>query len=286
MKKILIIPFILCISISLAFSQKLDSTKTVKITLKDDNEIIGRVIAKDSVSMTVRSISGVVSVIPNSQVVEVKTVKGQVIGQEYFHQDPADTRLLLLPTGRGLKAGEVQFNDIEIFFPHLQIGATDYFSVGVGGLPFVASGGGGTLVYYASAKLTPLNKESAAFSLGGAFIGTTSSTTIVGITYAVGTFGDNQGSVTLGPFIAFSSDNEFKRPALLLGGQTRTSKSVTLLTENIFIFGNETEDFVCFPSVGIRFSGEKIAADFGTYAVITKSDFFYPIPWIGFTYKF
>lgn len=286
MKKILIIHFLLCVCTSVIFSQKLDSTKTVRITLKDDIELIGHVIGKDSSNMTFRSISGIVSIIPNNQIADIQPVKGKVVGQEFYKPDPADNKLMLFPTGRGLRSGEVQFNAMEIFFPHLTIGATDFLSIGVGGLPFVASGGGGTFVYYASAKVTPLNKKSAAFSLGGAFIGTTSSPGVVGIAYMVGTFGDDMASVTAGPFMAFSSMNEYKRPAMLLGGQTRTSKSVTLLTENVFVFGNETEDFLCFPSIGIRFSGEKLAADFGTYAVITKESFFYPIPWIGLTYKF
>jgi hypothetical protein len=52
------------------------------------------------------------------------------------------------------------------------------------------------------------------------------------------------------------------------------------------LFGNDTEHFTAFPSFGIRFSGEKIAGDFATYAVIHKDNFFYPIPWIGISYKF
>jgi hypothetical protein len=285
MKKLIAVLFCLSISISLSFSQKIDSTKTVTITLKDDNEIIGHIVSEDSLNTTVRSLSGVVSVIPNGLIVKKRILRGRIVGGEFYHPDPSDNRLLLMPTGRSLHSGEVQFNAVELFFPHLAIGASDYFNIAVGGIPFIISNGG-TFIYYASAKLTPLNRENAAVSLGGAMIGSSAAESFVGVAYAVGTFGNYQSSVTFGSFLGFSKDEVYNRPAFLLGGQTRTSKSVTLITENIFLFGNETEDFLIFPSIGIRFSGEHIAADFGTYAVIQKDSFFYPIPWIGLSYKF
>jgi hypothetical protein len=255
------------------------------LKLSDDTEIIGHIINKDSTSTTVRSLSGIVSVIPKSQILEIKPLNGKVVEKEYYKPDPAGNRLMAFPTGRPLKSGEVQFNAVELIFPHLIIGVTDFVSVGLGGIPFVSSGGG-TFIYYASSKITPINVKNAAVSLGGAIVGATSSKGIVGVVYAVGTFGTFLHSITIGPFIAFSSDEVFKRPAILIGGQTRISKSASLLSENLVLFGNETEDFIFFPSLGIRFSGEKLAADFGTYAVISKDDFFYPIPWIGLTYKF
>jgi len=170
-------------------------------------------------------------------------------------------------------------------FPHLIFGVTDYVNIGIGGLPIVTNGSG-TFVYVLSSKITPVNFKEAAVSLGEAILGSTSTNGIVGVAYAVGTFGDELRSFTVGPFMAFSSDAVYKRPAILLGGQTRISKSSSLLTENVFLFGNETEDFFCFPSIGIRFSGENLAADFGTYAVVSKKGFFYPIPWIGLSYRF
>jgi hypothetical protein len=208
-----------------------------------------------------------------------------VVNGEYFPSDPADNRLMLMPTARPLKANEIQFNAVELFFPHLIIGATDYFNIGFGGLPFIA-GGGGTVIYYISAKLTPINFDAAAVSLGGAMIGATASNSVTGVGYAVGTFGTKQASLTVGPFIAFSKDEVFDRPAFLLGGSVRLSRSATFLSENIFLFGTERDDFLAFPSIGIRFSGERLAADFGTYAIMSGDFFFYPIPWIGLSYRF
>lgn len=267
------------------YSQSFDSSKTVVIALNDETEIIGKIIAKDSLNTTVRSISGVVSVIPNTQIFKVKKHKGGIVEGEYFKPDPADNRLMLMPTGRALKSGEVQFNAVELIFPHLLIGASDFLNFGFGGLPFLA-GGSGTLIYYLTAKVTPINFNEAAVSLGSAMIGATASKVIAGVFYAVGTFGSHNASFTIGPFFAFSKDEVFNRPAILLGGQTRISKSVTLLTENLILFGNDEENYIIFPSIGIRFSGEKLAADFGTYAMMERNHFFYPIPWIGITYKF
>jgi len=285
MKKTVFGYIILMLGFIVSYSQEYDSTKTVLITLKDETEIIGRIISRDSVNTTAKSLSGIISVIPNSQIVEINKLKGRVIGNEYYKPDPADNRLLALPTGRNLKSGEVQFNAVELIFPHLIIGLTDYMSIGLGGLPFVA-GGGGTFIYYASAKVTPLNTNNAALSAGGAIVGATASNGLVGVMYAVGTFGNYHHSITFGPFFAFSNDEVFNRPAFLIGGNSRISKSASLISENVILFGNDTENFIMFPSIGIRFSGEKLAADFGTYAVIEKNNFFYPIPWIGLSFKF
>ncbi|HJY64191.1 MAG TPA: hypothetical protein VJ455_08545 [Ignavibacteria bacterium] len=285
MIKFLAIPFLLSLGIFISYSHEFDSTKTVLITLRDETEIVGHIISKDSANTTIRSLSGVVSVIPKTQIVEITKLKGKIIGNEYYKPDPADNRLMALPTGRPLKSGDVQFNAVELIFPHLIIGASDFLSIGFGGLPFVSSGGG-TFIYYMSAKLTPINLKNIAVSIGGAIVGSTSTNGIVGVTYAVSTFGTFQNSLTTGMFFAFSKDELYNRPAILIGGQTRISKSASLLSENVILFGNETESFIMFPSLGIRFSGEKLAADFGTYAVIKSDSFFYPIPWIGLSYKF
>lgn len=285
MYKIFAVLFLLSVFTPVLFSQKFDSTKTVLITLTDETEIVGRIIKQDSLNTTIRSFSGVVSVVPKNMIAGIKRVRENIVEKEYFPPDPADNRIMALPSGRSLKAGQVQFNAVELIFPHLVFGVTDNVNIGFGGLPFV-SGGGGTLVYYLTAKVTPINFKEAGVSLGGAIVGTTSSNDIVGVGYAVGTFGNSMSSVTVGPFFAFSKDEVFDRPAILLGGQFRISKGATFLTENVFLFGNETEEFYAFPSIGVRFSGEKLAADFGTYAVVSKDHFFYPIPWIGLSYKF
>jgi len=285
MKRYFAIQILLILCTAYSYSQQFDSTKTVLIILRDDTEIMGHIIAIDSMNTTIRSLSGVVSVIPKSQITETKNLKGRLVGNEYYKPDPADNRIMALPTARPLKSGEVQFNAVELIFPHLMIGATDFWSVGFGGLPFVSSGGG-TLVYYVSTKITPINTKYNALAIGGAIVGTTTSTDIVGVAFAVTTIGDFEGSLTAGSFFAFSKDELFNRPAILIGGHIRISKSASILSENVILFGNEQENFMMFPSLGIRFSGEKLAADFGTYAVIEKNNFFYPIPWIGLSYKF
>ncbi len=285
MFKFIALFFLLFAVSSVSFSQIFDSAKTVIIILNDDTEITGKITAKDSLNTTVRSISGVVSIIPNKQIAQIKKYKGGMIEGEYFKPDPASNRLMLFPTARPLKMGEYQFNAVELIFPHFIIGAADFLDIGFGGLPFLA-GGSGTLIYYISAKIIPVNFSEGAVALGSAIIGSTEAQSIVGVMYGVGTFGTKYASVSFGPFFAFSKDEVFDRPAILLGGSARISKAATLISENIMLFGTETEDFIIFPSLGVRFSGERLAADFGTYAFISGEHFFYPIPWIGLTYKF
>lgn len=286
MKNFLALQLLLIIFVSFAYSQKVDSTRKVNIILNDETEMLGYIIAVTDSTITIKSLSGVISVIPKKEITETKILKGgKVIGNQYYKRDPADNHLLALPTAIPLKSREMQFNAMEVLFPYFSIGASDFLNLGVGGLPFIVSGGG-TVLYYISAKVVPLNTPNASSAIGGAIAGTTSSSSILGILYGLTTFGDVMQSMTLGAFMSFSNDEVFDRPGFLLGGKIRISQSTSFLTENVMVFGNQNSEYVFLPSIGLRFSGEKLAADFGTYAYISKEDFFYPIPWIGLSYRF
>lgn len=286
MRTIIALPVLLMLFTAVSLSQKVDSTKKVSITLSDETEMTGYIIAADSATVTIKSLSGVISTIPRKEIVKTKSIKkGMVVGNEVFHQDPADNRLLILPTAVPLKQGEAQFNAAEVFFPYITFGVADFLNLGVGGLPFLANGGG-TMLYYASAKISPIHTPNTSVAIGGAIVGATASKTVMGIGYALTTLGTPLASMTLGGFLAFSNDAVYDRPALVIGGSARISKSATLLSENIIILGTDRENALIFLSIGIRFSGENIAADFGTYAIIESHHFFYPIPWIGLSYKF
>jgi hypothetical protein len=92
MKKLPAILLFLFISISCSFAQKFDSTKTVMITLIDDTEIIGRIINQDSAGTTLRSLSGIISVIPKSQILDIKPLTGMLLEKNI-------TKRILLITG-------------------------------------------------------------------------------------------------------------------------------------------------------------------------------------------
>ncbi len=52
----------------------------------------------------------------DAQIDEVEDLPGEIVAAEFYHRDPNNTRLLLAPTGRGLKAGQSYFADYFLFF--------------------------------------------------------------------------------------------------------------------------------------------------------------------------
>ena len=73
------------------------------------------------------------------------------------------------------------------------------------------------------------------------------------------------------------------KPILVLGGEAQISRRAKLLTEN-WIVPNEEVQLL---SLGIRFFGDKIAADFGLiYPAGADIEGWPFLPWIGFAYNF
>ena len=99
----------------------------------------------------------------------------------------------------------------------------------------------------------------------------------INIVYTVGTASLNKGAVTVG--IGYETNSA--SPMFLVGGELRISRYAKLITENWFITDSEFN----FLSLGLRFLGEHLAADFAFVVPLGDDDIIF-IPWIGFAYNF
>ena len=81
----------------------------------------------------------------------------------------------------------------------------------------------------------------------------------VGIAYGVGTFGSTDKAVTLGLGFGYSGDDFSSQPVAMIGGETRVSRRIKLITEKYFLPG-ETSAVL---SGGFRFIGERFSTDVG-----------------------
>jgi hypothetical protein len=104
---------------------------------------------------------------------------------------------------------------------------------------------------------------------------------IVGINYAVGTFGTPDHALTLGLGFGFSGDQFSNQPVAMIGGETRTSRRIKLVTENYFLPG---EDGLLF-SAGLRFIGDRFSTDLGIAGFVGGTSACC-IPLINFSYAF
>lgn len=103
-----------------------------------------------------------------------------------------------------------------------------------------------------------------------------------GITYVLGTIGNNNYSATVGAGWGFSDEHFSERPIIIFGGELKISRGFKFITENFFIY-----DSVPVMMIGIRTYGKTLAADFSMvkplYGTSSKSSL---VPWFNITYNF
>lgn len=253
---------------------------TVRIVLVDRSTVVGTIESEDDDEVVVRTSGGVVMTIPRDQIKSIES-----LGGERFHRiDPNRTRLFFAPTGRAVGAGRGYVSFYEIIVPFVAVGATNSITLAGG----VTLNPGSSRVLYAAPKVTVLESRTRSVAIGG--IGAMSigedDGNSAGLLFAVGTFGPPRASVTTGFAFGFVNGEFGNHPTLLVGGQLQISNNFKLLTENYVFLGTDAGVLV---SGGVRFFGDRLAADIGLVtltSVIDDAGGFPFVPWLGFTYNF
>jgi hypothetical protein len=255
-------------------------SQLVVITLRDGSSLVGRVL--EVTATTVRFVSAVgESSIPRDAIASVRSAgtAGARRG-EYWPEDPSRTRLFFAPTGRMLRKGEGYFNDAYVFFPSVQGGLSDRFTLG-GGMSIVPGISIGEQLFYITPKVGVVASERVNIAVGALVVGAGElDDGPVGLGYGVATFGGEDASATLGAGFGFSSFGT-SQAILMAGGSVRTSRNFALVSENYLYTGDGSAVLV---SGGLRFmSGEKLAVDLAGF-IVSGANF--PIPYLSFIYKF
>ena len=217
----------------------------------------------------------------------IEQLRGEFVRGEYRRIDPNRSRLIFGPTARPVKAGQGYFSAYEIFFPFLAFGIADILTI-AGGISLVP--GAKDQLFYIAPKVTiPIPSETVNFAAGVLYLNLTGGTednTGGGIVYGVGTFGSQYASLTAGLGYGFAQGDFSEQPVIMIGGEAQVSNSIALLTENYIAPGSESTSGLL--SFGIRFFGDKLAADLAFFYPLTESGTsgFPFLPWLGFTYNF
>lgn len=264
-----------------------DSTMVYTLVLRDGSKVIGRVMQVTADSVRVLS-SSASTTLSRAAIREVRAYPASSMHDgELWPENPHATRLLFSPTAIPLRKGESYFADFWVFVLSAATGITDRFTLG-GGMTLVPGLSIKDNVFYALPKYTLIDRPNTKFALGGLlavvpFSGTSSNS--VGVLYGVGTLGDREHNVTLGAGWGYVGGTLSSKPVLTLGGQTRVTRRLALITENWFVPNNgKTFGFVTY---GVRFIGEKIAVDLAFGNTLESGDAFFPgVPLLGFAFKF
>lgn len=197
-----------------------------------------------------------------------------------WYSSPNRTRLFFAPTGRMLREGESTFSDYYLFFPAFGYGINDHFSLG-GGMSLFPGANVDRQFYYFTPKWGIAADDNSAFAVGAIMLTQTSLSSIPGIVYGVGTFGSPDRSLTAALGYGFYGNNLTANPLLVIGGEYRTSASMSLVTEN-WIFSDWKNPLI---SYGLRFFSETISVDLALLNSIGSSASSIGFPYIDFVVK-
>jgi len=258
------------------------------ITLNDGSKLTGKITAVGENDITFASNVGEVTIainkIDNIQEVSTTTMRDG----KYWFPNPNNTRLYFSPTGRMQKAGTGYFSDILLFFPSISYGVTDNFSIG-GGISLFPGVDFDKQLYYIFPKVG--FQPSERVYLAGSMIilripqfdeDLVEEPKVAGIMFASGTFGTDIANLTLGLGYGYVDDDIADKPAVLVGGEWRVARRMSLVTEN-WVFPDIDEPLV---SYGVRFFGENLSTDLALFTPLGEDAFFPGLPFVGFTYNF
>jgi uncharacterized membrane protein len=254
-----------------------DSAHLQIVTLTDGSTIFGRIVAVSADSIAFQTGAGTLQLSVKA-IRDIRQIAAEDLRDgEYWFPNPNSTRLFFAPTGQMLKQGEGYVSDYELFFPGVAYGLTDNVSIG-GGVSLIPASASDQ-VYYFTPKIGVSLSEKVHLGAGVLFAGTKGGTG--GVYYGVGTFGDGNGSVTVGGGYGFAGGKIQAKPVGMLGGELRIARRVGIVSENYLL---PVSDNNVLYSFGFRFMGEKLTTDLAL-ANVSGSNII-GIPYVDFVFRF
>ncbi len=277
-----------------------DSAHLQIVTLTDGSTIFGRIVTVNADTVSFQTGAGTMQLSVKA-IRDIRQISAEDVREgDYWFPNPNSTRLFFAPTGQQLKQGEGYVSDYELFFPGAAYGVTDNISIGGGISLFPASlsdqvyyvtpkigfslsdnvpASASDQIYYVTPKIGFSPSDKVHLAGGVLFAGTNGGTG--GIYYGVGTFGDGNGSVTVGGGYGFAGGKIQSKPVGMLGAEYRISRRLGVVTENYLL---PVADNNVLYSFGFRFMGEKLTTDLAL-ANVSGSDII-GIPYVDFVFRF
>ena len=256
------------------------------VRLRDGSTLMGRILAVTPDSIRVRLAQGEVT-LSRGGIAQVQQVApASIRSGVYWFENPHATRLLLSSTAFPMEKGTGYYSNTWLALHTFATGLTDRFTLG-GGLAWFPGVGLDETFYYVLPKYTVVNRDRTKLAIGAlaALLPQDAGSDVshsLGILYAVGTTGSRDSNLSLGLGWGYQGDEIGKNPVLMVGGQHRFHRRMSLISENWFVpIDGETEGVI---SYGLRFLGEAITVDLAWVSVLGEE--FTGIPWLGFAFRF
>jgi hypothetical protein len=184
----------------------------------------------------------------------------------------AGSRLFFGPTGRVLPPGESYFSLVGIGLPSVQVGVTDWFSMGAGTALLMP---GRVVTLTPKVRLAQHGDISVAFGLfHSMFFGHSSA----GAAYIAMTRGTTDGAFTIG--IIRPYHGLWDGSVILIGGEARAGRRVRFITENYWM----PESLVTF--TGVRVHRARYSTDVGLVGFLFFGEGMMVGPALNMTWRF
>ena len=263
-----------------------DTTVRHIVRLKDGTSLVGRILELTADSVRVQLASGAV-VIAREAVVQVRQVaSSRMRNGEFWFENPHGTRLLFSSTAFPLEKGTGYYANIWLVMHTFAAGLTDRFTLGGGAFWLPGLALDETLMYLLP-KYTLVNGDGGKLAVG-ALVGILPWEDLgdegpwtAGILYGVGTTGSRDNNFSVGLGWGYAGDDLASNPVVMVGGQSRLSRRLSLISENWFFPVNGGTEGIL--SGGLRFLGEGLTVDL---AWLKPSEGGVWIPWLGFAFRF
>jgi hypothetical protein len=259
---------------------------TVEVRLRDGSVLYGQVVAQDETNIVLLTSTGARLELPRAQIIRIRVVTGRSADGAYWDADPNSTRLFFTSTARPLAKGEGYISSFMLFFPFVAYGVTDRITI-AGGTPILPGLIG--QMFYVAPKVTLLDRGNASVAVGalGLWVPAVLDEGSIGILYGATTWGSLDHAITAGAGWGYAAgagtSGIANDPVFMIGGETRISRRVKLITENWLFFGGPEMGGII--SGGFRFIGDRISADLGFGGALGAANACC-IPLVNFVYSF
>jgi len=274
------------LSDTLTSSAPSDSVELHIIVTTDGNQYIGEIVYEDEEAVRMKTQNMGEIKLSRVYISKIERInQKEMVGQEYWSENPQATRYFWAPNGYGLKKGEGYYQNVWILFNQFAVGVTDHFSLGGGIVPAFLFAGAPTPVWITPKVSIPVveNKFNlGAGVLGGLVIGEENSS--FGIFYGITTFGSRDKHISIGLGYGFAGGQFANLPVVNISGMTRIGKKGYFMSENYYIPATPS---LLLLSFGGRSILNSIGLDYGLFIPISDDiGTFVAIPWLGLTIPF
>ena len=245
-----------CLTPAISQAQNSAADTVYQVRLTDGTKLVGRIESRTDDRVVLVTVTGARLELLAAQVATIAPATGRIVNGVHWAPDPNPSRMLFAPTGRSVGKGSGYLGVFFYALPFVAYGVTDRITL-AGGAPILF----GSLDFFYLAPKVELVRTSGLSVATGilSFFAPqhTDDLESIGIAYGVATLGNRDRALTGAVGFGYAGDDVAGQPAIMIGGETRVSPRIKLMTENYFVAG-ETGAII---AAGVRILGERLTGD-------------------------